>query len=159
MSDVASGAPAAGAGRTPERAAWPQRLLGALACLASLACLVAGNRLTPDPAGYGTHRQLGMPSCGWLAATGRPCPTCGMTTAFAHACRGDLAASLRAQPMGLAGALALAGAFWVAGGIAVLGHRTGPICGKLLSPRVLWIAAGAWLASWGWVMGTWPSGG
>ncbi|MBL8991047.1 MAG: DUF2752 domain-containing protein, partial [Phycisphaerae bacterium] len=127
--------------------------------LACLAGLVAGNRLTPDPSGHGTHRQLGMPMCGWLAATGAPCPTCGMTTAFAHACHGDLLASLRTQPMGLAGALALAGGFWVAGGIAVLGHRTGPICGKLLSPRVLWITAGAWLASWGWVMGTWEAQG
>jgi hypothetical protein len=48
-----------------------------------------------------------------LIATGLPCPTCGMTTAFSHAVRGQLIRAFWAQPSGLAMALAtivLAGA-------------------------------------------------
>src|SRR5690606_33691507 len=44
--------------------------------------------LTPAAAGHGTHGQLGLPPCGWVLAMGRPCPSCGMTTAFAHAADG-----------------------------------------------------------------------
>lgn len=43
-----------------------------------------------------------------IVLTGYPCPTCGMTTAFAHAVRGELLASFRAQPAGLAAAAATA---------------------------------------------------
>ncbi len=36
-----------------------------------------------------------------LARTGYPCPTCGMTTAFAYAVRGQLRSAFTAHPMGL----------------------------------------------------------
>lgn len=54
----------------------------------------------PDVAGLGTHRQLGLPPCSMIVLTGYPCPTCGMTTAFAHFVRGQGLAALRAQPGG-----------------------------------------------------------
>jgi hypothetical protein len=38
--------------------------------------------LTPDPHGFGTHRQLGLGACTMLQLTGWPCPMCGMTTTF-----------------------------------------------------------------------------
>ena len=38
--------------------------------------------LTPDPHGFGTHRQLGLGACTMLQVTGWPCPMCGMTTTF-----------------------------------------------------------------------------
>lgn len=38
--------------------------------------------LTPDPHGFGTHRQLGLGACTMLQITGWPCPMCGMTTTF-----------------------------------------------------------------------------
>lgn len=38
--------------------------------------------LTPDPAGHGTHRQLGLDGCTILTSTGFPCPMCGATTTF-----------------------------------------------------------------------------
>ena len=38
--------------------------------------------LTPDPAGHGTHMQLGLDDCSILTATGYPCPMCGATTTF-----------------------------------------------------------------------------
>ena len=39
---------------------------------------------------------------------GLPCPTCGMTTAFAHTVRGRWLAAARAQPAGFVAAIATA---------------------------------------------------
>ena len=88
----------------------PQRLARArwiaAACFGGCAGLlgVAGG-LSPSSAGLGTHRQLGLPPCGFLITTGLPCPTCGMTTAYAHAVRGQWWRSAVAQPMGFVLAL------------------------------------------------------
>jgi hypothetical protein len=49
---------------------------------------------------HGTHEQLGLPECSFLRVTGRPCPSCGMTTSFALLVRGDLWNSLRANCAG-----------------------------------------------------------
>ena len=57
--------------------------------------------VTPSDRGVGSHHQLGLPTCGWIAAADLPCPTCGMTTSFSHAVRGQFLQSLFAQPMGL----------------------------------------------------------
>lgn len=63
--------------------------------------LATAGLLEPDARGFGTHVQLGLPPCGFLALTGAPCPGCGLTTAFAHAVRGDLALAASANPFGL----------------------------------------------------------
>ena len=57
--------------------------------------------LTPDPSGVGTHVQLGLPRCGFLAITGLPCPACGLTTAFAHMARGEVASACGANAFGV----------------------------------------------------------
>jgi hypothetical protein len=44
-----------------------------------------------------THRQLGLPQCTFRFVTGMPCPSCGMTTSFAHLVRGDVWDSMRAN--------------------------------------------------------------
>lgn len=72
----------------------------------SLGLLGLAAWLAPDPAGMGTHRQLGLPPCSMVAATGYPCPTCGMTTAFSHTIRGQWISAFRAQPAGWLLALA-----------------------------------------------------
>ncbi len=56
--------------------------------------------VAPSERGVGTHHQLGLPTCGWIVAADLPCPTCGMTTSFSHAVRGQFLQSLFAQPMG-----------------------------------------------------------
>ena len=63
--------------------------------------LAAAAILEPDVRGYGTHTQLGLPPCGFRLLTGFPCPGCGLTTAFAHAIRGDWTAASAANPLGL----------------------------------------------------------
>ncbi len=57
--------------------------------------------VSPDPSGLGSHRQLGLPACAAVMLTGYPCPTCGMTTAFAHTVRGQFVSAFSAQPAGL----------------------------------------------------------
>ncbi|MFK7821344.1 MAG: DUF2752 domain-containing protein [Planctomycetaceae bacterium] len=56
--------------------------------------------LKPSPAGFGTHRSLGLPPCSFIVMFGKPCPSCGMTTSFAHFVRGQLPSSLRANAAG-----------------------------------------------------------
>lgn len=57
--------------------------------------------LKPAEGGIGTHRQLGLPQCGWIFAADIPCPTCGMTTAWSHTVRGDLKTAFMTQPLGM----------------------------------------------------------
>lgn len=82
------------------------RVAAAIVMLGCATPLVISARLAPDPAGIGTHRQLGYPACTLLVVTGYPCPTCGMTTAFAHTVRGQWTAAFHAQPMGMLLAIA-----------------------------------------------------
>jgi len=70
--------------------------------------------LEPDPVGHGTHRQLGLPPCSFIVLYGRRCPTCGMTTSWAHLARGQVAVAVRANVGGtLLGLLALAALPWI----------------------------------------------
>lgn len=59
--------------------------------LAMAACL------TPSGTGSGTHEQLGLPPCSFKTLVGVPCPSCGMTTAWAHGMRGEIGGALRAN--------------------------------------------------------------
>jgi hypothetical protein len=65
------------------------------------AVLVTAAALSPDPAGHGTHTQLGLPPCGFLLMTGLPCPGCGLTTSFAHMIRLELGGAFAANPLGV----------------------------------------------------------
>lgn len=120
-------------------------LLAALACLAVLAI---GYRLTPDPRGVGTHQSLGLPPCGWLAASGWPCPTCGMTTSVSLAANGRFIDSARVQPAGTLFALALALAFWPLALSAATGSRAAVLLSKLASPVVIWTLLAVVLIAW-----------
>src|SRR5438046_2858890 len=88
---------------------------------ACLAVLLVAARLNPNPAGESTHTQLGMNACQFLAQTGLPCPSCGMTTSFAWFVRGNLLASLYVQPMGTVLAALTALTFWAAVYIGLTG--------------------------------------
>ncbi|MBX9627817.1 MAG: DUF2752 domain-containing protein [Gemmataceae bacterium] len=76
----------------------------------------------PDgaPRTMATHTQLGLAPCNFADWTGKPCPSCGMTTSFALLVRGDLGASLRANWVGtlLAVTWAVALVWAVASGLA-----------------------------------------
>lgn len=119
--------------------------VGTVAC----ALLAVAAWLTPDPSGLGTHRQFGLPPCNMVLLTGLPCPTCGMTTAFAHAVRGRLFSAFIAQPAGAVLALAvmaIAAASW---SMAMTGLGWQPAPGTKLYFRVFLgfglIAAASWV--------------
>lgn len=78
-----------------------------------------------------------------------PCPTCGMTTAFAHAADGNLPAAFLAQPMGAVLAVATAMALLVGSFTAATGSRVAVLFGGLWGRRTAWVLgvgfSGAWL--------------
>lgn len=66
-----------------------------------LAGFAVAGRLKPDPRGFGTHEALGLPACTFRQIAGVPCPSCGMTTSFAHFVRGELITAGRVNAAGL----------------------------------------------------------
>ena len=124
------------------------RVTAAILAAAALAVLITAGLIHPDPSGMGTHRQLGLPPCGWLASTGYPCPTCGMTTSFSAAANAQPVASFIAQPFGAFFALATAIFFWGALHVATFGSNLGRAFERLLAPRYLWSTAAFFLLAW-----------
>jgi uncharacterized protein DUF2752 len=91
-----------------------------------LALLVAGGVLVtllgiaawlrPSPLGLGTHQQLGLPPCTMRFVFHIRCPSCGMTTSWAHLMNGNLLSSLKANAGGtLLGLTALISGPWLIG--------------------------------------------
>jgi hypothetical protein len=87
------------------------RLLAVAAALGLLAAFAVAVAAKPDPRGYGTHQHFGLPPCSFRFLFGRPCPTCGMTTAWANLIRGRLAEAMHANIggalLGVTGLIAL----------------------------------------------------
>jgi hypothetical protein len=83
------------------RLPWPQRLAMAAAGGLLMVLLFTASRLTPSPSGMGTHQRLGLPMCTIRVWYNLRCPSCGMTTSWAHLTRGNLAAAFRANAGGL----------------------------------------------------------
>jgi hypothetical protein len=119
---------------------------------ASLGVLLLAALLSPDPRGVGTHERLGLPPCRYLMAEGRPCPSCGLTTAFANLVRLRLRAAWAANPAGLPLFLAvlalppwLLHAWWSRSDpFRFLNHRLGRYLPALLVGLVLlsWLVRG-----------------
>ena len=121
--------------------------------------------LKPDESGMGSHRQLGAPPCIIPTLFGYPCPTCGMTTAFACVVRGRLADAWCAQPAGLVMALATILAAAVSLGVLLTGrvwvvnwYRVSPTWVAL---AVVLLVMGGWAykLAVGLISGTLPVGG
>ncbi len=118
------------------------RLLLAVIGLAALMLVATARSLDPDPRGFGTHEQLGLGACGFTRLTGWRCPTCGMTTAWAHATRGNLRAALAANGGGtVLLLLCVMTAPWLLASAAA-----GRWLGGRPSAAVLLGIGGAWLA-------------
>jgi len=110
---------------------------------------VVAARLEPAAGGIGTHEQLGLAPCGMMMLWGIPCPTCGMTTAFAYAARGQLASAFHAQPAGFTLAIAMGLTAIAAVGTLVTG-RTYRVNWFRLSPTgvgfgVVGLLLGGWV--------------
>jgi hypothetical protein len=123
------------------RLAPPGRVLAGLAALVLIALVALATRLEPDERGWGTHEQIGWARCWMQQHWGRPCPTCGMTTAWAYAVRGDALAAVDANAGGLVLLVAtLMTAAWLA-----VGAVTGRMVGGWPRPRTATWLATAWL--------------
>ncbi len=108
---------------------------------ALIAALAVAYWLQPDPRGRGTHRQLGLPPCTFLLIFGWPCPSCGMTTSWAHLMNGNLSLAAQTNLGGTLLALAsLAAGPWLAA-CALRGRWL------LSRPNDRWLAlaAAAWI--------------
>lgn len=110
------------------------RVAGLVVALPTWSVLGIARWLTPSPAGYGTHMELGLGGCTMLTLTGWPCPMCGMTTTFSLMADGRVVDALFTQPFGvvlftltaIAGLAAAADLFlaggWLRGALAAV-HR------------------------------------
>jgi hypothetical protein len=123
-------------------------MTGAMAASACLGVLMVAASLTPATEGVGTHMQLGLPPCGMMVATGYPCPSCGMTTAFALAANREPLQAFANQPFGAILVLVAAVGFWGGVHTLVFGVRTEGVLSLLWHRRVIWIAIGLWMGSW-----------
>jgi hypothetical protein len=90
-----------------------------------------------------------MPACGWITLMDLPCPTCGMTTSFAHAADGHLLASFMAQPLGFLLAIATAMALLLGAYVAITGSRVAGQLGRLWVRGSGWALLAIALAAWG----------
>jgi len=140
------------------------RIYAAGILVAMGAILITAARLHPDAHQYGTHEQLGLPPCGFLIMTGLPCPTCGMTTAFAYTVHGRLGHAAHAQFAGLVMALGCVVAGFCSI-IALVGGRTPAINWYRINPvHLVWWTVALLIAGWavkiviGLLDGTLPAG-
>lgn len=133
-----------------------ERVWAVLAAIAALSVLSLAAWLQPSADGHGTHEQIGLSRCVWVSTMNRPCPTCGMTTAFAYAADADLKASFMTQPFGSTLAVLTALGFWVALHVGITGSTVGRFCLGALNGRVATIVVGALLAAWAYKLVTWP---
>ena len=116
--------------------------------------LVTARILKPDPRGFGTHTQLGLGVCAFRELSGKPCPACGMTTAFSWSVRGRFDMAARANPAGsLLAPTCLLMIPWLVA-VAVSGRawpfRTleGPLVGVVLAGVALALASWAVRLLW-----------
>ncbi len=105
--------------------------------------------LMPASGHMGTHRQLGLLPCGFVTMTGYPCPTCGMTTAFAHAVRGQVFDSIRSQPAGFVLALATIMIGGCAASALTVGRYPAINWYRVNPTSFVWYAAVGLVAAWG----------
>ena len=134
----------------PQKLSPASRLGAAVIAIACVSVLAVATTIAPNPAGLGTHRDMGFPSCNFLAVTGLPCPSCGMTTSFAWFVRGNVLASLYVQPAATLLAAAAGMTFWAGLYIAATGKPVYRLLTRLpgqyyvLAPLALGIAGWAW---------------
>lgn len=129
---------------------WAGRLLGGAFALGCLTVLIIARMLQPDPRGLSTHTALGLDPCYFLAHTGIPCPTCGMTTSFSWFARGNLIASFYIQPMGCVLAVLCAAGFWIGLYIAVTGRPSHRLLRRFNGLQVVIVLLVFAALAWGW---------
>ena len=119
---------------------------------ASAAILVTAGWLRPSGEGFGTHTQLGLAPCGFKQATGLPCATCGMTTAFSNAAHGNLLDSLLGQPAGFLLVILTCLLLWAGLMMSLLGTPAKAFLPRAIRKPFVFGILGFVLISWGYTM-------
>ncbi len=125
-----------------------RRLVALAIFLPTFGVLVTAAMLTPSKTGEGTHQQLGLAPCGLKARTGVPCPSCGMTTAFAHATHGQLGQAFITQPTGAILAIGCAMTAIVAFYVLITAARIEKYLVQLWHPAWVWLILALFAAGW-----------
>ncbi len=117
--------------------------------IGAIAILSIAAWLSPSADGVGTHKQLGLPQCGWIVAVDLPCPTCGMTTAFSYTVRGNFFSAFKTQPFGMFLAVFVSIIGVLAFTLALTGRPKTAFWYRWMTTKTLFIVAG--LAAFAWV--------
>ena len=122
------------------------RCCGLLVVVIGGALLSIAVVLLPSADGHGTHVQLGLQSCSFLARTGYPCFGCGMTTSISAMVHLRVGLAFRAQPFGAVLCVVVVFAV-IIGAVQVI---TGKKLFRTMHPRIwwIWIIVTAWLLAW-----------
>lgn len=125
---------------------------GMLACIFGIALYLNPYNADGSPRTMATHTTLGLPPCNFVVMTGKPCPSCGMTTSFSLLVRGDVRASLNANwtgtilAIGWAGLLVWCFASGIAAKLFFIPHGRGETVLTVLVGGFLVLMLGRWLA-------------
>lgn len=140
--------------RDPAASGFSTRLIALVVMTGGIGLFIVAASLTPPAEGFGAHRQLGYAPCSFPMLLGIPCPTCGMTTAFAHAVRGRLISAFHTQPAGLLLAFTAAIGTMIAAAVLITG-RAWRINWYRLAPVRVAVAIGVTLlAAWAYKLAT-----
>ena len=148
-------APPSSKPRAAARATSEERIGSGVFALACLGVLGVAAWMDPSGDGHGTHEQLGLPPCTWVALFDQPCPTCGITTAFAHSADCSLMEAAATQPLGMLLSLGVATAFWMGLHTAVRGARSTHIALGAVNGRTLLALLVVGLGAWAYKLATW----
>ncbi len=140
---------------TPLIATLGDRIGAAVLAIACLTVLSLAAWLNPSTEGHGTHTQLGLSKCMWVAAFDRPCPTCGMTTSFSHAAEGSWFKAFKTQPMGAFLSLLTSLILWGSVTQAITGARISSMIQPILKPKLFILLAALFIGAWIYKMMTW----
>ena len=141
-------------GRALPRASGAERIAWSAVLVGLLLVLGIATRLSPDPRGVGTHEQLRalglppLPPCGFLAATGWPCPSCGYTTTFALAAHGRWIAAFVNQPMGFLVFLGFCAGVPISLGAVVRGFSPAKASDAWPWRTIFVVFLALWIAGW-----------
>ena len=133
---------------TTERMSGVGRCMALVIALVTFGVLGLAAWLPPAPDGVGTHVRLNLPPCNWVTLSRVPCPTCGMTTSFAHVADGNLWEGFMCQPFGFVLAIGTVMTFWIALIVAVTGSTIYRSFFALWRPGFVWALAAVGFAAW-----------
>ncbi|GJM18273.1 MAG: hypothetical protein DHS20C14_04860 [Phycisphaeraceae bacterium] len=141
--------------RAPARATTGERIGAGVFASGCAGVLGLAAWLSPSGDGHGTHTQIGLPDCAWVQLFDKPCPTCGMTTSFAHTADASYLTAAATQPLGFLLALGAATAFWAGAHTALTGSRSAHVAMHAVNGRALLVLLGLGLAAWAYKLATW----